>query len=285
MKTMRIFATATAAAALLGLVSASPASGAPTAAQSQNEKTLRGTVTSVDVPDHILSVRGFMFTRNFNTANDCRVSLEDKSSAGLADLHPGQQVDVRYQDNNGVLIAQRISQHNLGYSGHITAIDTAHGTILVRHGVMTREFAVPVNCEVRMRNENVAGLGHLQLGDNINIVYERENGAQVIRRIEQNSASYVGTIQAIDLSTRTVKARDAKGEKQFSLADNCSIVINGKLADNLNNLMIGERATFSYDNVDGVLVANRVSPMTEAAPTAPARSAEQSESQLHAFNN
>jgi hypothetical protein len=63
--------------------------------------------------------------------------------------------------------------------------------------------------------------------------------------------------------------------KKFNLADDCPIVVNGKLNGSWSDLRIGDRVSLNYDNEDGVLVANRVSPMTgtvSAAPAAPAPS-------------
>ena len=89
----------------------------------QKEKPSTGNVIAVDAPDKTISVKGLFFTRNFNTATDCKVSFQDKPDASLAELRPGQKVDVRYEDNNGVLIARQIAQHDLIFAGHITAID------------------------------------------------------------------------------------------------------------------------------------------------------------------
>jgi len=278
MKTMRMFATAAAATGLLGLMSASAASG--DLSNGPGEKTYSGTVTAVDVPDHILSVRGFLFARSFNTGNDCKVSLEDKGQVSLGDLRPGQEVEVRYNDDNGVHIARNIAQHNLKYAGHITSIEPQHGIILVRGGAMTREFNIPPNVTVLLKDDQAKGLNRLQVGDEVTVVYEREHGVDspVVYRIEQRSATYIGAITAIDPTTRTLKAKDGNGkEKQFSLADNCAIVINGRWNDSIDHLMAGEEVAINYNNSDGVLVANRVSPLAGPAPVAPAPTAKNQE--------
>jgi len=285
MKMMRIYTAATAATALLGLASASSASGAPSA---QDERVYRGTVTAVDASDHMITVRNFLFTRNFNLGNDCKVTLQDKPKGDLADLHPGQQVDIRYDGDHGVYIAKYIAQHDLSFAGHLTGIDPQHRTLLIRHGAMTREFALAPNYAVVMRDNNEASLNNLQLGDEVNVIYERVNGSHMVRRIEQNSASITSTIVAVDTSTRTIRTRDGKGEKQFTLEDNCPIVINNNLHNGMDSLMVGEQATINYNNVDGVLVANRVSPVPGPVPTAPAltKTAQQpSMGQWHAYNS
>lgn len=279
MKTIRMFATAVAATGLLGVMSARAASG--DLSSGQGEKTYCGTVTAVNVPDHILSVRGgFFFTRNFNTANDCKVSLQDKGRVSLSDLRPGQEVEIRYDDDNGVHIARSVAQHDLEYVGHITSIEPQHGIILVRGGAMTREFSIPPNVTVWLKSEHAKGLNRLQVGDEVTVVYEHERGVDspVVYRIEQRSATDVGVITAIDPTLRTLKVKESNGkEKQFSLADNCAIVVRGRWNDSIDHLMIGEQVVVNYNNADGVLVANRVSPLAGPAPVAPAPTAQSEE--------
>ncbi len=267
MKMNRSLAIITAATVLAGLAFARSASGAPYAAV--GEKVYQGNVTRVDTQNRIVSVRKFLLTRNFHLAKDAKVTLQDKPQGSLSELRPGQQVDIRYNDDDGVCIARLIAQHNLAYSGHITSIDVKNGTLLVRHNVMTREFAMPSDCEVRLRQNKNAGLNSLQLGDAVTVVYERGHNPLTARRIEEYSTMFTGTIEAVDLSTRTIKTRGASGERQFSLADNCAIVINGSLNNSMDKLVIGEQATVNYNNVDGVLVADRISPAPAPMPAAP----------------
>jgi len=273
MKTMRTYTAATAAVALLGLAWAIPAIANDSCNAAQREKTFKGNVSSIDTSDKTIAVRGFLFTRNFNAGNDCKVSLQEKSMASLSDLRPGEQVDIRYDDVNGVLIARHIAQHDLAFTGHITAINPAARTLMVKHGLMAREFALGQDCAVVMRDNRPAGVNNLQIGDEVRVIYEPVNGSHMVSRIEENSATFVGTIAAIDTTTRSVKVKDAKAEKMFNLADNCPIVINGKLDDSLSNLQIGERAAISYNNVDGVLVANRISPVNAGAHSAQTQAA------------
>ena len=234
MKTIILYTAAAAAAGFLSLASASPAFGAPSAAQS--EKTFEGSVTAVDVPDNTLAVKGWFLTRNFNLGHDCKVTLQDKPIAALSDLRPGQQVDIRYQNDNGVLIATGIAQHDMVLTGHIASINPAARTLVLKHGVGNRDFAIAPDCAVVMRASKTTGLNNLQIGDAVNVVYEPVNGTKTAYRIEQNSATFAGTVETIDSSARLVKVRDAHNEKKFTLADNCPIVINNKLNDSMSSL-------------------------------------------------
>jgi Cu/Ag efflux protein CusF len=267
MKTMRKHTALTATAALLGLACVSPAFGSSAAS---TDKIYEGNVTSVNASDKTVSVRGFMFTRNFHTASDCKVSLQDRGMVSLGDLRPGEEVNIRYTDDNGVLIAKNIAQHNLAFRGHITAINPGAGTILVRHGLVTHDFSLGPSYAVVMKDNKTATLNNLQLGDAVCVVFEPFHGSKMVQRIVQDSSTFVGTIAALDPATRSLKAIDAHGEKMFSVANNCPIVINGKWDESLRHLQVGERVTVNYDNADGVLVANRISPIPAGTPAAPA---------------
>jgi hypothetical protein len=272
MKTMRTYTVARAAVALIGLAWANPSLGDDSGNAAQKEKSFKGNVAAVDAQDRTFSVKGLFFTRNFNMASDCKVSLQDKSVASLVELRPGQKVDIRYDENNGVRIARQIAQHDLIHTGHITAIDPAARTLTLKEGVTTHNFAVAPDCAVVLKDDKWAALSSLQVGDAVHVIYEPVKGLQMASRIEQKSEMFVGTIEAVDAITRSVKAKDFLSEKKFNLADDCPIVIHGKLNGSLSDLRIGDRASISYDNQDGVLVANRVRPMTgtlAAAPAAP----------------
>lgn len=259
--------------ALLGLAWANTALGDDSCNAAQKEKSFKGNVVAVDAPDRTISVKGLFFTRNFNTATDCKVSFQDKPVASLAELRPGQKVDVRYDENNGVLIARQIAQHDLIFAGHITAIDLAARTLTLKEGMTTHNLTIAPDCAVVMKDDKWAALSSLQVGDAVQVIYEPVKGLHMASRIEQKSEMFVGTIEAVDATTRSVKAKDLLSEKKFNLADDCPIVIAGKPDGSLNDLRIGNRASISYDNQDGVLVANRISPMPASSGAETARNA------------
>jgi cold shock CspA family protein len=274
MNKMRICSVATTAVAFLVLANPAPALGDNACNAAQQDKSFKGNVASVDASGKTFSVKGLLFTRNFNIAADCKVSLEDKAAASLADLRPGQKVNVRYQDDNGVLIAMNIAQHDLAWTGHITAIDPAR-RLALKVGMITHNLAVAPDCAVILKGGQAGMWSNLQIGDTVHVIYEPVNGSHLARRIEQTSDMFIGTIQAVDATTRSIKVKAAFAEKKFNLADRCPIVINGKLNGGMGDLRIGEKVSLSYDNKDGVLVANRVSPMAgalAAEPAAPAPS-------------
>ena len=246
-----------AAGMAFNLTCASPLNGEELAT-GQGEKTSKGIVASVDQKEKTVSVKDFWGTKIFNVGDTCTVSLQDQPAAALADLRPGQTVEIRYENAHGVLVADRIAQHNLVFTGYIFAIDPAKRTLAVKHGAFTRDFALADDCAVIIKDDNTKTLDDLKVGHTVNVIYESPNGSLLARRIEQKSPTFVGTVKAIDAETRTVKAKDLLAEKTFHLADGCQIVIGGKPGGNLSDLRIGDRFAFTYEDTDGVLVANRI---------------------------
>ena len=78
----------------------------------------------------------------------------------------------------------------------------------------------------------------------------------------------MGTIDAIDLSARTVEAKDMSGEKKFELADQCQILVPGQKRGHLKEVALGQKYEFTYEDVNGINVLDRI------APARPAMSAE-----------
>lgn len=86
--------------------------------------------------------------------------------------------------------------------------------------------------------------------------------------------AYTGTLTAIDLGEKTLKARALFETKKFNVADNCAIVINGKTDGKLSDLRPNDRLVFNYDEINGINVVNRIAP-GKAATEPPATASSQ----------
>lgn len=274
MKTTATQTAITLGVAIVSLICASPAFGDDATPISQEkEKVYKGTVTAVDATEKTVVVKGLMINKRFNAAEMCKVSLEDKPEATLSKLRPGHKVDVHYQNARGVLVANRIVQHNLVLEGYITAIDPAKRTLAIKDSGGTKNLIVAEDCSVMLKGEKVGTLENLKVGHSVSIAYDPADDTRTAHKIVQNAEAFVGTIQAIDAGSRTVRARSFMSEKKFNLADSCRIVVEGKTDAGLRDLRIGDRVEFSYEDAHGVLVVNRIGrepnmPETETGQTA-----------------
>ncbi len=230
------------------------------------EKSYTGMVTSIDPQEHELSVKKWMFlNKKFNLGDGCAYTLVDKGTGAIGDLRPGQKVTVRYQDAHGVLVADSVAQQPMRYEGTVKAIDPiGHTLSLHRHGV-DKTLQIANGCKILLHNGKLGVLGDIQAGDYLTVTYEDPNEIPTARQIAQTSETFTGSLTAIDLEGKTVKAKALFETKKFNVGDDCAIVIDGKPDGKLSDLKPNEKLVLSYDEINGINVVNRIAP-SEASP-------------------
>ncbi|HKW29936.1 MAG TPA: hypothetical protein VJT54_11405 [Verrucomicrobiae bacterium] len=225
------------------------------------DKTYTGTIVSVDSKEHMLDVKSFPFSnKKFNLGDTCTYTIVGQDTGAIGDLRPGQKVTVGYQDAHGVLVADRVTQQPMRDEGMVKAINPTTQTLTLHVGVMDKTFQLPTDCEVTLRGDKSGTVADIQAGNHVLITYEVPNGKPTARQIAQTSAMFTGDLTAIDLDQKTIKAKAMFATKKFNLGDDCAVVINGKPNGKLTDLRPGESLTFSYDNINGVNVVNRIAP-------------------------
>lgn len=259
---------------LLALVITLPlgvqASGQP--AEMHDGKTWRGTITAVDASGHTLSVKRALLTKKFNLGEHCAITAVNKQTAALTDLRPGEKVIVRYQDAEGVLVANRIAERALHYHGTVNGIDQNTRTVTMEQAPLYKPFRAPRkfrlanDCKVTLWNGREGTLADMHPGDRISITYELPDRSPVAYRIGEKSSTFLGALEAVDLPARTVKAREKSSEKKFNLADDCRIIVSGEKAGHMKDLVRGQPYRFTYEEVNGVNVLERIAPAQVGKP-------------------
>jgi Cu/Ag efflux protein CusF len=275
MKTNRAKNWMTVCAAVLTTTAVIRASADQAATAAIPEKSYTGTIVSVAPQEHTLETRGFLFTKKFNLGDACTYTLLDNNNGAISDLRPGEKVTIGYQDANGVLIADRVRQQPMRYEGMVKAVDPAAHTLTLHIGAMDKTFQIADGCGVVLRNDKPGTLADIQTGDHVTVTYETPGDKLTARQIAQTSMEFTGDLTAIDLGEKTLKAKDFLTSKKFNVADNCAIVLNGRTDGQLSDLRPDEKLVFSYDEINGVNVVNRIAPAEEqtnsvAANPAPA---------------
>ena len=215
---------------------------------------------SVDAKDHMLGLRGAFLSKTFNLGDNCTYTLVDKSAGAIGDLRPGQRVMVVYQESHGVRVANRVTQQPVSYEGTVTAFDAVQRTLTLHGRGLDRTFQIAVNCKVVLRGDTSGTLADIQPGNYVTVTYETPNDKLTAWKIAQTSETFSGSLTAIDLDTKTVKAKALFDTRQFTLGDNCAIVVNGKVNGQLADLKPNDKLVFSYDEINGVNVVNRIAP-------------------------
>ena len=225
------------------------------------DKTYTGTIVSVDPKEHMLEVKSFPFSdKKFNLGDTCAYTIVGQDTGTVGDLRPGQKVTVGYQDAHGVLVADQVTQKPMRDEGMVKAIDPATQTLTLHLGVMDKKFQLPADCEVTLRGDKAGTVADIQPGNHVLITYEVPEGKATARQIAQTSETFTGDLTAIDLDQKTMKAKAMFTTKKFNVGDDCAVVINGKPDGKLTDLRPGESLMFSYDNINGVNVVNRIAP-------------------------
>jgi Cu/Ag efflux protein CusF len=239
----------------------------PSATAAKPVKNYTGTVVSVNSNERTVKVKGFLLSHRFNLGTSCAYVLLDNPEGAISDVRPGEKVKVAYQDVHGVLVADRLQQEAMDYSGMVKAIDPATHTITLHSTWTDKTFRIPDDCKVVLRGDKTGALANIQTGDHVTVTYEIPKGKATARQIAQTSEVFTGSLAAVDTTDRTVKAKTLLDSKTFHLADNCAIVVNGKPDGRMDDLKLGSRLAFSYDDVNGVNVVNRIGPVNTPSET------------------
>jgi len=238
----------------------------------KNESTWTGTVAAVNPQNSTITGKWWWFTKTFNLGDNCAISVPDKNEGALSDLRPGEKVKIRYQDVEGVLVADRITERPLHCRGTVRDVDRNAKTVMIEGNTAYKRFlthntfGIAGDCRVILPDGRNGGLDDLRPGSMLAIFYELPDNSPVAYRIKVKSSTFVGTVDAIDLSQRTVKPREMLGEKKFNLADGCRIVVNGNQNAQLKDLELGRKYQFTYEDVNGVDVVNRIAPIQGTKP-------------------
>jgi Cu/Ag efflux protein CusF len=225
------------------------------------EQTTSGTIATLDAKEKMLKIQGVLFTKTFVLGDNCVLAVGNNADASLNEFRPGQKVTVAYRDADGVLVADRVTQDRLFYTGEISAIDAQNHVMTVRHGAESKTFDISDHCGVTLNAKSSGTLADVKPGNHVTVIYEKPAGRWVARWIEQPSQQFTGMLNAVDLDNRTVSVgKPLLGDKKFHIGDDCTVVINGKIAGtgHLKDIRTGANCELSYETVDGVNIVNRI---------------------------
>lgn len=232
------------------------ANGSPPTARELDHYT--GKVKAVDADERSLVVMNFWSTRTFNLGEDCRVSVEGREAATTGDLLPGHRVEVTYEEVDGVRIASAVAQRDLRFEGKVAALDTNEMILRVKRGWTTREFKATPDSEITFRDGSRRPLGDLEPGQSVSVRYYTPGEDHLALKIEQKSLEFTGRVEVLDADRERIQAGSLLADRTFELSDDCVFVINGKAAGTIEDLQIGDRVTFHYEDVNGVAIASKV---------------------------
>jgi hypothetical protein len=251
---------------VLALAPHSVAASQSSSTYSGPEKNFTGNVTAVDLSQHTLKVQGeFLFHKSFNLGAACSFALLDGEDNAPSGLHAGQKVRVIYQSVDGVLVADRVLQQPMRYTGWVKAVDPKAHTITVQAGGLgvSRQFQFADGGRVTLLGDKAGTFADIQPGNHVSLTYEEPPGMATVQNIAQTSATFTGALTAIDLDAKTAKAKSMFDSRSFNLGEHCVIDLDGKGGGRFSDLKPNENLVFTYDDINGVNVVNRIAPAKE----------------------
>lgn len=239
----------------------------------KHERYWTGTITAVDTQNNTVSGTHWMVGDTFDIGQKCAIDTIDNKEAKLGDLRPGEKARIEYREVEGVRVADRIAELALRYDGTVHSVDQTAGVITMAEAPLYQPFHQPErfriagDCKVILLNRHDGSLADLQPGDRISVIYELPKDSAVAYRIREKTTRSDGVVVAIDRSTGTLKVNESSGEKEFTVGDDCQVVLGGMKTGDLKNLVPGEHCRFTYEEVNGINVLDQIAP-TRSANTA-----------------
>jgi hypothetical protein len=226
------------------------------------EKCFKGTVVSIDPADQLLRVKNWLTVQKaFNLGTNCLYVEPGRENTTPAMLRPGEIVEVNYQDNHGVLIADRVEQIPIQMIGIVTALNPASRRLTLKHTPVNRQFLIPEDCQIVLRDGKAGALDEIKIGHRVTVTYEMPEDQPTARKLAQTSLEFAGELTAMDLEDRTVKVKFMFSSRKFHVASDCAVVIHGQPDRGLKDLRLGDQVVCSYEEMDGVAVADRIAPL------------------------
>jgi len=242
------------------------------AACTRADKTWNGTLSEVNTQDNTVKAKHWGITETFHLGDKCAIAAVDKKEAPLSDLRPGERVKISYLELEGVRVADRIIERALYYGGRVHSVDPNAGTVTMAEAPLYKPFRSPEtfriakDCKVTLAAGGTGTLADVRPGDRITVIYELPGGAPIAYRIRDESSTFVGALDAINLPARTLQAKQMTGEKTFQLADKCRFIASNQQVEPLKDLALGQHYRFTYRDVNGVNVLDQIVPAQEAKP-------------------
>lgn len=231
--------------------------------ETRHEKTWRGTLTEVNPQNHTIKCERWMVTEAFRVGDHCVVSAVDKRDAALSDLHPGEKVEIQYQNAEGVRVAERIAERELCYVGRVRYVDRKDRIVTIENKAFHKTFSFAGDCEVVRSDGKRGTIDDVRPGFKVTVTYETPGGAPIAYRVREESVTLVGKLVAIDLPDRTLKVTEGSSEKTFTAGKECRIVVNRKVNARLTDLALGQDYRLTFENIDGVNVVASITPASE----------------------
>jgi hypothetical protein len=223
------------------------------------DKSFTGILMLADTEDQTLKVmRWNMFNHDFKVDAACAFAVPSGTNNSFQALRIGQKVTVWYRNEHGTNIADRVEQIPIAFEGRVIVIDPIAHLLLVRNTGLDKPFTILPGCPVTSLDHHPVTLGDIHVNDHVTVTYEIPNQIPTARQIAHTSIQFAGNVTMVDVTNHMVKATATFESHKFQVSTNCMFAITGQPGAHLDDLEANEKLIFSYDEVNGSDVVNRI---------------------------
>lgn len=145
-------------------------------------------VIDVNTNEQIIQVKRWIFpSKRFMYTKNCAISLLyamlDNGVGTAGNLRRGEKVTVGYQVAHGVLIADRIEQRPMQFTGRVKEINPENHLLTLHQRMANRRFTIATNCIVVLHNTQAGTLADIHAGDQVTVLYEIPDGIRMAWQI------------------------------------------------------------------------------------------------------
>jgi hypothetical protein len=166
-------------------------------------------------------------------------------------------------------VADRVEQELMTCDGTVRTNDPTHHTLMLRFLLLNKTFQIAPDCQIVLSDGKSGAITDVESGNYVKVTYETPGDEAVANKIAQTDATLHGRVIALNQTNRTITTATVLNfnPKEFHLADNCTIAVNGKTNAPLSDIKIFDKLVFTYNNIKGVNIVNCITTNTPTFTT------------------
>ncbi|MEW6301990.1 MAG: DUF5666 domain-containing protein [Verrucomicrobiota bacterium] len=143
-------------------------------------------------------------------------------------------------------------------SGTISAVDAANRTLTVKQIAWKRQFNLAADAKFVVGNNAEAKLADLKPGMEVKVTYQRTDGVNVARSVQQRQHTVTGSIKTMDAATQMVTLDRTGMARDFKLAPDHQLTLSRGQTGAFKDLKVGQRVKVHYVKQNGTLFAEKI---------------------------
>jgi hypothetical protein len=123
---------------------------------------------------------------------------------------------------------------------------------------LEKKFNLGIVCIYTLPDKGIGTVDELRLGEKVTVTYQNVDGVLVADRVEQQPMRYEGMVKSIDPGAHTMTVHVGTMDKQFRIAEDCSVVLRNGKPGTFADVQTGNQLTVTYETPNGALTARQI---------------------------